>query len=73
MIAVNPLRQTLLMVVAGTVHGSPAATAAWRAGFWPAPAWTTWPMRTWSTSESGDAGAVESAPDRDGPQGSGGQ
>ena len=40
MIAVRPLRQTLLTVVAGTRHGMPGAVAACRAGFWPAPACT---------------------------------
>ncbi len=44
--ASRPERQTLLTVSAGTVIGMPAATAAWRAGIWPAPAWSTWPMIT---------------------------
>ena len=39
--AVSPERQTLLMVVAGTVMGIPAPVAAWRAVICPAPAWTT--------------------------------
>src|SRR5207248_4182536 len=42
--------QTLLIVSAGTWIGSPAPTAAWRAGAWPAPACSTWPMITYSTS-----------------------
>src|SRR4051794_37191604 len=41
---------TLFTVSAGTSIGSPAATAACRAGAWPAPAWSTWPMITYSTS-----------------------
>ena len=41
-----PERQTLLMVIEGTVIGMPPLTAAWRAGIWPAPAWMTWPMIT---------------------------
>src|SRR6266436_9423638 len=46
----RPDRHTLLMVIAGTVIGMPAATAAWRAGICPAPAWRTWPMMTYWTS-----------------------
>ncbi len=42
----RPDRHTLLMVMAGTDIGSPAATAACRAGFCPAPACSTWPMIT---------------------------
>ena len=44
--------QTLLIVSAGTSIGSPAPTAACRAGAWPAPPWSTWPMITYSTSSS---------------------
>ena len=43
-IALTPDRQTLLMVIEGSDIGSPAAMPAVRAGFWPAPAWMTWPM-----------------------------
>src|SRR5579884_4175717 len=43
--------QTLLIVSAGTSIGSPAPTAACRAGAWPAPACSTCPMITYSTSE----------------------
>ena len=50
--ASRPDRQTLFTVMAGTVIGRPAATAVCFAGFCPAPAWTTWPMRTYSTSAS---------------------
>src|SRR3954470_18497894 len=42
--------QTLFTASAGTSSGSPAAIAACRAGAWPAPAWSTWPMITYSTS-----------------------
>ena len=45
-IALSPERQTLLMVIDGTLIGIPPATAALRAGFWPAPARMTWPMIT---------------------------
>src|SRR3546814_4845014 len=48
-IVLTPERHTLLMVVAGTVMGMPALTAAWREAIWPAPAWSTWPMNTYST------------------------
>ena len=41
-----PDRQTLLMPSAGTVIGMPALAAAWRAGIWPSPAVSTWPMMT---------------------------
>ena len=41
-----PERQTLLTVVAGTVMGMPARTAAWRAVIWPVPAPSTWPIIT---------------------------
>src|SRR5512142_2301561 len=42
--------QTLLIVSAGVSTGSPAPTAAWRAGAWPAPPWSTCPMITYSGS-----------------------
>ena len=45
-IALMPERQTLLMVMEGTLIGMPPLTAAWRAVIWPAPAWMTWPMIT---------------------------
>ena len=44
--------QTLLIVSAGVSFGSPAPIAACRAGAWPAPACSTWPMITYSTSPS---------------------
>jgi hypothetical protein len=43
-IALRPDRHTLFTVVAGTVIGTPALAAAWRAAIWPAPACSTWPM-----------------------------
>src|SRR5918994_7288667 len=42
--------QTLLIVSDGTSIGRPAPIAAWRAGAWPAPPCSTWPMITYSTS-----------------------
>ena len=45
-IASSPDRHTLLIVRDGTDIGMPPATAAWRVGFCPAPAWSTWPMIT---------------------------
>ena len=45
-IALSPERQTLLMVIDGTLIEMPPATAALRAGFCPAPARMTWPMIT---------------------------
>ena len=50
MVVFMPLPQTLLTVVAPMDGGSPALMAAWRAGDWPAPACSTWPMSTSSTS-----------------------
>src|SRR5699024_492891 len=48
-IASRPDRQTLLIVTEGTSMGTPALTAAWREGIWPAPAWSTCPMTTYPT------------------------
>ena len=44
--ALMPDRQTLLIVIAGTAIGMPAPAAACRAGIWPVPACSTWPMTT---------------------------
>ncbi len=44
MIALSPEPQTRLIVVAGVAGDRPPPSAAWRAGAWPAPAWSTWPM-----------------------------
>ncbi|MNE39360.1 hypothetical protein D3C80_1333090 [compost metagenome] len=47
--ALRPEPQTLFRVSAGTLKGRPALIAAWRAGFCPAPAVSTWPRMTSST------------------------
>ena len=57
--AFRPEPQTLLMVIAGTMSGRPAQIEAWRAGFWPTPAASTWPMMT-SETWSGDTPARSS-------------
>jgi len=44
--AFSPEPQTLLMVIAGTPWPSPPLITAWRAGFWPVPACSTWPRIT---------------------------
>ncbi len=47
----SPDPHTMFSVIAPTVGGSPARSAAWRAGAWPMPAETTLPMKhssTWS-------------------------
>ena len=44
--AFRPEPHTLLMVRPGTMFGSPALMTDWRAGFWPEPAVSTWPMMT---------------------------
>src|SRR5579872_871318 len=46
----RPEPQSWLRLQAGLSRGTPAATAAWRAGPWPAPACSTWPSTTSSTS-----------------------
>ncbi|MDQ1178181.1 hypothetical protein QE416_002917 [Microbacterium sp. SORGH_AS 421] len=53
MTAVSPERQTLLIVALCTSHPMPAATAAWRAAFWPVPACSTCPTSTASTVSAG--------------------
>lgn len=54
-----PLAQTLLMVVAGTLCGSPPATAACVAGAWPTLAEQTLPNRTsWIAAGSTPARAT---------------
>ncbi len=58
MIALSPEPQTRLIVVAGVVSARPARRSAWRAGAWPAPACSTWPMITSSI------GASAGSPDR---------
>ncbi len=44
--AFSPEPQTLLIVIAGTADGSPDLMTAWRAGFCPVPACSTWPRIT---------------------------
>ncbi len=46
----RPEPHTWLMPKAVLASGMPAARAAWRAGFWPSPAASTWPRMTSSTS-----------------------
>ena len=41
--------QTRLTVMAGTSSGMPALSSAWRAVFWPRPAWMTLPKMTSSS------------------------
>ena len=41
--------QTRLTVIAGTWSGMPALSSAWRAVFWPRPAWMTLPKMTSSS------------------------
>ena len=53
MMAASPERQTLFKVTALTSQPMPAAMALCRAGFWPHPACTTWPMITACTSAAG--------------------
>ncbi len=48
--ACMPDPHTLLIVTASAERGSPAPSAAWRAGAWPRPAGRTLPMNTLSTS-----------------------
>src|SRR5215472_11069460 len=47
--ALRPEPQTLLMAIAETRESRPPRSAAWRAGFWPSPAWTSLPMMASST------------------------
>ncbi len=49
MAALSEDPQTLFRVKAPTVSGRPPLRAACRAGFWPVPAWMTWPMMHSST------------------------
>ncbi len=66
MIALSPEPQTRLIVVAEVVFGRPARNAAWRAGAWPTPACSTWPISTSSIGVSvGQPGALDRGADRD--------
>src|SRR5215467_6449526 len=60
--ACAPEPQTRLTVSAGVLTGSPAWTAACRAGFILLPAWTTLPMTTVSTSSGRSFARVTAAP-----------
>src|SRR3954469_17970812 len=51
--AFRPEPQTLLMVMALTLDGTPALSIAWRAGACPTPPWMTLPMMTSFTSLAG--------------------
>src|SRR5262245_61137215 len=53
MTALRPEPQTLLTVYAAMLSGSPAFSAAWRAGFCPRPAWRTLPTITSSIRSAG--------------------
>ena len=53
MIALRPEPQTRLIVVALVESGRPALSVACRAGAWPAPACSTWPMSTSSIASAG--------------------
>ena len=48
----RPEPQSMLIVVAGTCCGMPAASDACRAGFWPSPACSTQPRKTSSTASA---------------------
>ena len=48
--------------------GSPAWIAAWRAGAWPTPPWSTLPMITSSTAAAVDPGAAHRLPDHEGAE-----
>ena len=56
---------TLLIVSLGVSSGRPAPIAAWRAGAWPAPPWSTWPMIAYSRLVRLDPGPLERRADRD--------
>ena len=56
---------TLLIVSAGVSIGRPAPIAAWRAGAWPAPPCSTWPMITYCGSRGSTPDALERGPDRE--------
>src|SRR5688572_12796884 len=58
--ALSPEPQTLFTVTGGIDGGSPAWSAAWRAGFCPTPAWSTFPRIT-SSTDAGSAFARASA------------
>ena len=51
--AFKPEPHTALMVSAGVSLATPAFIMAWRAGFWPTPAASTWPMMTSPIASAG--------------------
>src|SRR6202023_3548551 len=59
--AFSPEPHILLTVVHGTLTGTPAPTAAWRAGAWPRPAGSTHPMITSSSSAASMPAAAMAA------------
>src|SRR5215472_10439355 len=61
MTAFRPEPQTLLMVIAGTALGSPALIDAWRAGFCPLAAVSTWPRMTSEMSGGSSLARASSA------------
>ena len=61
------------MVTVGTFQPMPAPMALCRAGFWPAPACSTWPMITASTSAGVHAAGREGGLDGVGPEFDGGE
>ncbi len=69
MIDLRPEPQTRLIVVAGVVSASPARRSAWRAGAWPAPPCSTWPMITSSTRDvRRETGPLDGGADGDGAE-----
>jgi len=61
MMALSPEPHILFKVVAGTPTGTPAASAAWRAGACPRPADSTHPMTTSWMSAAGTPEAAMAA------------
>ncbi len=64
----RPEPQTWLMPKAVFESGMPAMRAAWRVGFWPSPAASTWPKITSSTSAGLQPGPGDGGLQRDGAQ-----
>ena len=61
--AFMPEPHTLLIVVQPVAGGSPAPSAAWRAGAWPWPAGSTLPMIDFLTSCGATPGALDRGAD----------
>ena len=68
MTAFSPEPHTLLTVYAAMVSGSPAISAACRAGFWPTPACTTLPDDDLVDLLGPDVGPLQRLGDGDGPE-----